>query len=401
MSTVIIVPPAIASQSVGFDRSDFVSRSSARTRSEVIAANSLLVQSFLDEVQGDNIAMNEAIPVPRILNALGLLLVDDQPELVARMMAAGATALPNDVFSLVHPDVHTEGVGEAWHLEMLKAKKARENGLTGAGIRIGILDTGIDAGHSEFSGKSVSFQEFDASGSAVTGSARDTGNHGTHVSAIAAGRTTGVAPDSALAVAAVLTSSGSGTRAQILAGLNWLISHRHGANDADVGVDVLNASLGSSAYNNFLHGTLTAAMAVGIHMVAAIGNSGSLGINRHGSPGNYDIVTGVGAVDSAGNIAAFSDWGTVPQHGGIRKPDLAAPGVNIRSAVPGGGMAFMSGTSMAAPMVAGACALVLQKNPALKTNPAQLATTIAGCVKPSSGPNAARFGSGVLDLSLL
>ena len=130
-------------------------------------------------------------------------------------------------------------------------------------MRIGVLDTGVDATHSEFDGKTVHFMEFDEQGLPVPGAARDAGSHGTHVSGIAAGRTAGVAPASHLAVAAVLTIPTrrglSGSLGQILAGLNWLVETDFGD---DAPLVLANASLGLSEYNDFLYPSLETARTV-------------------------------------------------------------------------------------------------------------------------------------------
>ena len=247
-----------------------------------------------------------------------------------------------------------------------------------------------------------SFTEFDQNGKPLSNPAHDAGQHGTHVCGLISGQNAGIAPKSNLAVAAVLTTSTttgfSGSLVQITAGLNWLLTNPF---RNDLGVDVLNASLGGRGYNPYLCQILANARnSPGTGLVAAIGNSGLLGINNHGSPGNYDIMLGIGAVDNTDNVAPFSDWGTVPQSSGVSKPDLSAPGVAIVSSVPGGGYLSMSGTSMAAPIVAGAAALLIQQNPALSFNVPGLFGRVLSFLRPFSIPaNQGRGGAGVLDLT--
>ena len=224
--------------------------------------------------------------------------------------------------------------------------------------------------------------------------------HGTHVCGLIAGRNAGVAPAADLAVAAVLTTPTAkgmvGFLAQIVKGLNWLTTTDFRGPDADPGVDILNASLGAPGYNNYLYQALaTDRLAKGTVLFGAIGNAGLQGKNHHGSPGNYDIVVGVGATDSHDQVAGFSDWGTVSQHGGIAKPDLCAPGVEILSAIPGGYQS-MSGTSMAAPIVTGAAALLLQRSPALSADAAKLTSAILSLTTPVPD---VRAGRGRLDLT--
>lgn len=290
-----------------------------------------------------------------------------------------------------------------WHLPKINVDAARAQNLTGRGVWVGVLDTGIDASHVEFKGRTIMFEEFDAKGGRLGGPARDAGSHGTHVCGLIAGTRAGVAPDARLAVAAVLTqktaTGNSGQLVQIARGLNWLLTEKFRGDGADPGVDVINASLGVTGYVNFLYRALANARVVqGTLMIAAIGNEGAFGVNHHSSPGNYDIVLGIGATDSADVVAPFSDWGMVLQHAGLSKPDLCAPGVDIWSSVPGGSYAALSGTSMATPIVSGAAALCIQKDSSLSQNAMSLQRRLNGLILPVPG-QAPRIGRGRLDLS--
>ena len=250
-------------------------------------------------------------------------------------------------------------------------------GLTGKGSIIGVMDTGIDASHPEFAGKTIHFAAFDEAGAMLSDtSPRDYEQHGTHVCGVIAGASCGVAPGATLAVAAVLTKRNAankmaGQLAQVLAGLNWLVQTRF----AQGHVSVINGSLSSGAYDRFCYDPLLDARNLqGILFVAAIGNQGPLP-DRHGSPGNYDCAVGVGAVDENDVVASFSDYGVVVQHPQRPKPDLCAPGVQISSCIPGGDYATMTGT-MASPVVAGACGLLLEADPTLVGNGVRLESEV-------------------------
>jgi subtilisin family serine protease len=292
-----------------------------------------------------------------------------------------------------------------WHLGNINAAAARARGLDGSGVLVGVLDTGIDARHDEFQGKTIYFREFDADGTAISEDARDAGDHGTHVCALIAGATCGVAPKAELAVAAVLTQPTpqgmSGTLVQILNGLEWLVRAEFDGPQGDPGVDVINASLGGEGYDDYLYRTIeTTRNAFGTQMIAAIGNSGRDGINHHGSPGNYDISLGIGAIDRNDDVANFSDWGRVPEHGNLQKPDFCAPGVQVFSATPGDDFARMSGTSMATPITAGAAALLLQRTPEFGLDADGLVDALSALLRPHvSQANRRRGGRGCLDLT--
>lgn len=324
------------------------------------------------------------------LNGLGILLVDDLTiDEYHRARRYGATVFPNLTFNLVKPvQAKSTSLIPTWHLDKINVAAARAKNLTGKGVRVGILDTGIDASHPEFAGKDIQFMEFDDSGRQVASAAHDSDEHGTHVSGLVAGKNVGVAPDASLAVALVLPE-GSGTGAQILGGINWLIETDFGDED----VRLMSASLGSGGFDNFWYSTLrNAFQAPGDLMVAAIGNSGELGVDHHGSPGDYDIVEGIGATDENDAVASFSDWGT---SGMATKPDFCAPGVDVVSSVPGG-YASMSGTSMATPIVSGAAALLLEDDPCLAGNPSALRMALERLLVPLPD---VRAGKGRLDLT--
>jgi hypothetical protein len=316
----------------------------------------------------------------QMLEALGALIVEDEqvdPNLLAHV--TGLQLFADVTIDLPAPMNANAMAAPPWHLAHIDGHGVVPG--TGKNVLVGVLDSGIDASHSEFAGKAIYFAEFDSAGVMLTAAAHDAGNHGTHVCSLIAGATCGVAPDAELAVAAVLTTRGfggvmSGGLVQIASGLNWLLQQTFGGRGPQ-GVDIINASLGGRGYNGYLRAPLTGALVLpGTLTVAAIGNSGLAGIGCHGSPGNYPEVLGVGAIDSGNVVADFSDWGPsavpAPSAGIVSKPDLSAPGVAVVGALPGGGFGTKDGTSMASPLVCGLGARMLQANPALLGNPAQL-----------------------------
>lgn len=411
MSRVLIVPhPSIlAGMTFGFGAASLEAAAASEPRRNLLRRQRFALTRFaaaISHVSGGEAAGILAEPHgdgPSVLEAIGAFVAGEESIDRRALVSSGeALVFDNVEVPLIEPAGFAEEVAESrpQHLDQIDVQAARQQGLDGSSVLVGVLDTGIDGAHPEFAGRRIEFAEFDENGAVISRSARDAGSHGTHVCGLLAGRTSGVAPAADLAVAAVLTRRTPlgmvGSLIQIASGLNWLLLNEFRGPGGEPGVDVVNASLGSVPYRPYLYGPLTTARTVVATLaVAAIGNLGRRGVGGHHSPGNYDIVVGVGAVDSQDRVADFSDWGPVPQHGNRAKPDLVAPGVGLVSAVPGGGFAADSGTSMATPLVSGAAALLLQKDSTLGLDAGRLERAILAATKPLSDP---RAGRGRLDL---
>lgn len=308
----------------------------------------------------------------------------------------------------------TENKTSAWGLQAIGAMSVwGAYGAEGQGVKVAVLDTGVDAAHPDLQGRmnTADFAEFDFDGNRVTGvTANDSGQHGTHVAGTiaggdASGQYIGVAPQSKIAGGLVL-KRGSGTDAQILAGIEWAIER---------GVDVINMSLGglslsADVFDTYTQAFITANQA-GIPVVVAIGNEGS---QTSGAPGNDFFSFAVGASDSMDVAAGFSGGRTqvhlesnviADQHLPLvySKPDVSAPGVAVKSCVPGNKYATWNGTSMAAPHVAGAMALLLSATTLKQVDPSERAFLIQDLIVGSSeglGESGQdhRFGFGRLDV---
>lgn len=239
---------------------------------------------------------------------------------------------------------------------------------TGKDVTVAVLDTGVDADHPDLNGKVAGWGEFDRQGLPVPGSvAHDSGQHGTHVCGTIvgegqSGQYIGVAPDARVAVALVLDGEIGGTDAQVLAGMDWAVTQA---------VDVISMSLGGLVLGPEAPSVYTAAIVTslraGIPVVAAIGNEGE---QTSGTPGSDLFAFAVGATDHRDIPAAFSGGRTQIIHESsyipeeylplpYSKPEVSAPGVGVKSCIPGGDYAIFNGTSMATPHVAGAMALIL------------------------------------------
>ncbi|SCG47551.1 S8 family peptidase [Micromonospora halophytica] len=215
----------------------------------------------------------------------------------------------------------------------------------GTGVTAYIIDTGIRTSHVDFGGQAV--DGYDAVDGALP--AADCNGHGTHVAGTVGGNTYGVAKDVRLVAVRVLNCSGSGTWAQVIAGINWVTSHHQPGRPA-----VANMSLGGSK-NSSLNTAVANSIADGVTYAVASGNSNANACNY--SPASVPTALTVNASQSNDARASFSNWGSCT--------DLFAPGVGVLSAWHTSNTATnsISGTSMAAPHVAGAAARVLEVYP--------------------------------------
>jgi serine protease AprX len=297
----------------------------------------------------------------------------------------------------VHGTMERTGaaVGATW---------ARENlGVDGAGIGVAIVDSGVTSWHDDLGAQRVvhfaDFVEFHPV-------PYDDYGHGTHVAGIIAGNgydssgaRRGVAPGANLIVLKVLDGDGNGYISNVIAALDYAVAHR-----AQFNIRVVNLSVAAGVYESYNTDPLTLAarraVEAGVVVVTAAGNFGrnAKGRAQNGgvtSPGNAPWVLTVGATSHNGtaarpddSIAPFSSRG--PSRFDLAaKPDVVAPGVGIESLADGSSLLFatnpqarlwgtvdtvtqpylsLTGTSMAAPVVAGTVALMLQANPALTPN---------------------------------
>ncbi len=233
---------------------------------------------------------------------------------------------------------------DQWGLARVEATLAWGVTRGNSTIRIAILDTGIDAGHGDINPKVVAAQNFTTS---LTVSDRH--GHGTHVAGIAAAATNnargiaGMGFDVVLMNGKVLGDDGSGAWSWVANGIIWA---------ADNGARVINLSLGGTTHSATLENAVNYAWGRGVVVVAAAGNNNSSTLMY---PAAYANVIAVGATDDDDSRASFSSFGTWV--------DVAAPGVDILSTFPRSSLGtdqytLMSGTSMAAPFVAGLAGLV-------------------------------------------
>jgi len=271
--------------------------------------------------------------------------------------------------------------GYAWNLAMIGADRAwTELGVRGAGIVLGESDSGVQGDHPEvadgYRGRSAGddYNWFDPW--SHTPAPVDFGGHGTHTTATVIGNTVGVAPDAEW-IGCVNLQRNLGNPALYLDCMQFMLAPFPQGGDPFADGDparaahVLNNSWGCPASHEgcdpaSLQPAVDALRAAGIFVAASAGNSGPKCSTVEDPIAIYDSAFTVGAVDEGGNLAPFSSAGPVIADGsGRTKPDIAAPGMDVWSAFPGGTYQTLDGTSMAGPHLAGVVALMWSANPAL------------------------------------
>lgn len=271
-----------------------------------------------------------------------------------------------------------------WNIDRINAPRVwNELNVRGEGIVVANIDSGVDVTHpavaASYRGRNGdgtldhNYNWFDPADVCPTDAPCDNNNHGTHTMGTMIGsdgaNVIGVAPGARWIAAKGCETSGC-SRASLLASGQWIVAPTDldGANPRpDLAPDVVNNSWGSSAYDPWYTEIVSSWVAAGIFPAFSNGNSGP-SCNTSGSPGSYTISYSSGAFDVNNAIASFSSRGT-GENGDI-KPNIAAPGANVRSSVPGGYSA-LSGTSMASPHTAATVALMWSASPALQGDVAE------------------------------
>lgn len=282
---------------------------------------------------------------------------------------AASGFIPINMLSVLQTDLNVEYVEidqiayalaqtVPWGMSKINAPAVWSAGNKGTGIKIGVIDTGIDYNHPDLAANYKGGYNFVAN----TADPMDDHGHGTHVSGtIAALDNTigviGVAPEAWIYSLKVLNSSGSGSYSAIISAIDWCINN---------GMKIMNASLGGSSFSQTLKDACDKAWNAGLVFVAAAGNSGGTECPTTGGnvgyPAKFDSVIAVGATDSNDALASFSSRGP--------EVEISAPGVAILSTVPSGsctmcdpsGYKQAQGTSMACPHATGVCALIWKAN---------------------------------------
>lgn len=274
----------------------------------------------------------------------------------------------------------------------LSATGADQSALTGAGIKLAVLDTGIELAHPDFAARAITHASF-VPGETVD----DVQGHGTHCAGTAAAGPPqavnapryGVAPGAELFIAKVLNNRGAGRELDIIAGIEWAL---------DNGCEIISMSLGRAtgpqeAFDPLYEDIAAEALEAGCLIVAAAGNDSDRRyryVAPVSSPANAPSIMAVAAIEADGSIAPYTNGGI-----GTGPIDVAAPGSGVFSSVPRPQLyRTLSGTSMACPHVAGIAALWAQSDPALRGQ--RLWDQLVAVAEPLAGQSAMDIGKGLV-----
>jgi len=254
--------------------------------------------------------------------------------------------------------------------DVWKIKDSYNRNVTGKGVTIAVLDTGVDYTHADLKDNYIQDGSYDFINNDTD--PMDDYGHGTHCAGIICGKGNssnfqyiGVAPDAKFYAIKILNEKGQGSFETYLEGMEKAVDPNDDGDMSDH-ADIISLSFGTNTPgrpDDPLCEVLDNVVKEGVVVVVAAGNLGPE-LNTITSPGCAIQSICVGSVDKSGVIATSSSRGPVVWDGNYMvKPDLVAPGVGITSSKNGGGYIVKSGTSMAAPHVAGVAALILQANP--------------------------------------
>lgn len=293
--------------------------------------------------------------------------------------------------------VPTDRAGLPWNLSLIGLDLVQPGlGLDGAGVVVANLDSGVDWTHPALQSR---YRGFDPAGQhqhsgnwhVSTGEPYpipvDYFGHGTHtmgtlVGKDPAGLQTGVAPGARWIAVKMINNQGYFLESWVHDAFEWLMAPE---GDPALAPDIINCSWGTGLLSDMRYQPdVQALRAAGVFPVFSAGNGGPLPATL-GSPADYPEAFAVGAVDDAGIVTSFSARGPGPLPWAEVKPEIAAPGADIVSTVPGGGYFAADGTSMSAPHAAGTAALLLQADPSL--GPDELENLLLQTASPLLPPN--------------
>lgn len=350
------------------------------------------LRAFLEKSKSTNKA--EDIKPIKIVNAVAAKVTPDIIDIIANLSEVSKIEY-DEIASVPEPIVVNEPPANvqdiAWGVDKIGAPLVWQQGITGKGITVAVIDTGIDATHPDLASlPNINNPKVTGWIDYVNGqsSPYDDNGHGTHVSGVISGTgtngvNTGVAPGTNLIVAKVLNQNGGGNYSNIILGFEWAVTK---------GANIISFSGGGPSHYSPMTTVIDNVVAAGVIPVIAAGNYGPASSTIVCPGDEFNSVT-IGATDSSDMIASFSSRGPVSLKGKYIKPDISAPGVDIISTLPDSSYGYMSGTSMAAPYVSGTIALMLQNNPTMKPSAIKSILENTAMHLGASGKNS-DYGSG-------
>lgn len=394
---------------------EFAQRSAVISELKTTASESQKnVMAFLEEEAAKGNVEN--IDPLYIVNGIGVTATKDVAEKLTSFPEV-EKLLKNETRKLFEVEVDekakatdSEIANVEWNIDRVGAPQVWNMGFDGSGIVVGSLDTGADWDHpalkEKYRGYNAATGEVDHTYSfydAVAGQTEsyDDHGHGTHVTGTMVGsepdgsNQIGVAPGAKFIAAKIFDASGSGADLPILNAGEWMLAP---GGDVSMAPDVVNNSWGGGpGLDEWYRDVVIAWRAAGIFPEFSAGNTDLFNPGGPGSvavPANYPESFATGATDINNNLASFSLEGPSPY--GEIKPEVSAPGVNIRSSVPGGSYeGGWNGTSMAGPAVSGVVALLLQANAGLSIDDIeQILTDTAIPLTDSEYPESPNNGFG-------
>ncbi|MGG2057917.1 S8 family peptidase [Priestia megaterium] len=236
------------------------------------------------------------------------------------------------------------------YLETIQVKQFWKEGYKGGNVVVAVIDTGCDINHPSLGGKIIDGYNFTDDSQGDIHNYQDFNGHGTHVTGVIVGEDTGVAPEAKVLTLKILNKYGNGKIEDLIKAIRYALDWNGPSNEK---VRIICLSLGGKENRKELHEVIKEAVNNKVSVVVASGNDGD-GTNKVqiDYPGYYNEVIQVGALYDEGHIATFSNHNN--------EIDLVAPGSRVYSTYLNGQYKKMSGTSMAAPFVAGSLALIIQ-----------------------------------------
>lgn len=254
--------------------------------------------------------------------------------------------IPNEI-EKEEVDISSNEIPEG--VQMIQAPQLWAQGYKGQGVKIAVIDTGCDRNHIDLKERIIGGRNFTEEDNGDINNFNDYNGHGTHVSGIIAASlngtgVVGVAPEASLLILKALNRKGSGNFSAIIKAIEYAIEQK---------VNIISMSLGGKNGSPELENVVKKAVNENILVVCAASNEGDgrPETSEYAYPAYYNEVISVGAIDSSKASARFSNSNN--------QVDVVAPGVLINSTAPNNGYRSISGTSMAAPHVSGALALLI------------------------------------------